>query len=132
MKRIVFLVLIAIAVTMGAAAQSYTVLEVKGKVEREAGNQRLAIKTGDVLSADTVIYTGVGSSLVLKTGDRTFTVQAVRSGKVSELATASSGVRIGGNISHVDTGKVNRITGQVSTASARASDAAEDDDITAE
>ena len=132
MKRIGFLVLIALAVVTAAFAQNYTVQEVTGRVEREAGAQRVALKAGDTLAADTVIHTGVGSSLVLKSGDRSFTDQAVRSGKVSELTSAGSGVRISGNVTRVDTGQVNRTTAQVSTASARASDAAADEDIAAE
>ena len=132
MKKIGFLALIALAVTTVVFAQSYAVQEVTGRVEREAGNQRVAIKAGDTLNADTVIHTGIASSLVLKNGDNSFTVQAVRSGKVSELITAASNVRISGAITRVDTGQISRTTTQVSTASARASDAAEDEDIAAE
>ena len=137
MKRFVFLALIAIAVAAAVfpqqtAAHNYTVQEVKGRVEREAGSQRVAVKAGDTLTAEAVIHTGVASSLVLRSGDRSFTIQAVRSGKVSELTAAASGIRIGGNITRVDTSQADRTTGQVSTASARASDAAEDEDIAAE
>ena len=132
MKRVGFLVLIALAVTVAVFAQNYSVQEVTGRVEREAGNQRVAIRVGDTLTADTVIHTGVGASLVLKNGDRTFTVQAVRNGKVSELITTASNVRITGNITRVDTAETSRTTTQVSTASARASDAAAGEDIAAE
>ena len=130
--KVVLFVLIALAVVTAAFAQNYTVQEVTGRVERESGNQKVAIKAGDTLTANTVIYTGVASSLVLKDGDKSFTVHAVRSGKVSELITAASGIRIGGNITRVDTAQTDRTTTQVSTASARASDAAADEDIAAE
>ena len=132
MKRIVFLVLIALAVVASASAQSYTVQEVTGRVERESGNQKVAIKVGDTLTASTVINTGVGASLVLWNGEKSFTVPAVRSGKVSELITTASGLRLSGNITRVDTAEASRATAQVSTASARASDAAADEDIAAE
>ena len=132
MKRVGFLMLIALAVVTTAFAQSYTVQEVTGRVERESGNQKVAIKAGDTLTANTVIHTGIASSLVLKDGDRTLTIPAVRSGKVAELITTAPGIRLGGNITRVDTGQANRTTTQVSTASARASDAAADEDIAAE
>ena len=132
MKKILVLGVLLCAMTACAFAQSYTVQSVSGRVERETGGSRAEVKAGDTLSAGTVIHTGVGASLVLKEGEKTLTVQAARSGKVSELAAASSGVRIGGNVAHTDTGAVSRTTGQVSTASARASDAAQDEDIAAE
>ena len=132
MKKIVFFLIIGCVMAASAFAQSYTVQSVTGRVEQEAGGKRVEVKAGDTLSADTVIHTGVGSSLVLKSGERTFTVPAVRNGKVAELSTAASSVRISGNVSRINTGEVDRTTGQVSTASARASEAAEDEDIAAE
>ena len=121
------------AMTVCVFAQSYTVQGVTGRVQQEKGNSRVDINVGDTLSADTVIHTGVGASLVLKDKDnKTFTVTAARDGKVSELATASSGVRINGNIAKMDTGAVNRATAQASTASARASESVADADIAAE
>ena len=133
MKRIVILVLIALAVTMAVSAQSYTVQKVTGRVQREAGASRVDVAVGDVLSADTVIHTGVGGSLELNQGGRTFTVPAGQNGRrLADVLGSGSGVRIGGNVTQTGTGTASRSTGQVSTASARASDAAEDDDIAAE
>jgi len=108
-------------------------LEVTGRVQQEKGNSNVDIKAGDTLSADTVIHTGIGASLTLKDKDnKTFTVAAARDGKVSELATASSGVRIKGSISKMDTGAVNRATAQASTASARANEVIADVDVNAD
>ena len=132
MKRIGFLVLIALAVNATVFSQNYTVQEVTGRVERESGSQKVVVKAGDTLTSNTVIYTGIASSLVLNDGVKSFTIQAARSGKVSELINAASGIRIGGNITRVDTAEASRTTTQVSTASARASDAAADEDIAAE
>ena len=132
MKQVGLLVLIALAVVTACFSQNYTVLEVTGRVEREAGNQKVVIKAGDTLTDATVIYTGVASSLVLNNGGSSFTIQALRSGKVSDLIAMPSGVRISGNITRVDTSQTSRTTTQVSTASARASDAAADEDIAAE
>jgi len=124
MKKIVLLMIMACAMTVCVFAQSYTVHEVTGRVQQEKGNNRMDINVGDTLSADTVIHTGVGASLTLKDKDnKIFTVAAARDGKVSELATASSGVRIKGSITKMDTGAVSRATAQASTASARASEA---------
>ena len=132
MKKIVFLAVLMIAMAVGAFAQSYTVQNVSGRVQRESGGSRVDVSAGDTLSADTVIHTGVGASLILKEGDRSFTVPGARSGKVGELAAATSMVRIGGSIATTDTSAVSRTTGQTSTASARASEAAQDEDIAAE
>jgi hypothetical protein len=132
MKRIVFLAVMLCAMMVCVFAESYTVQSVKGRVQQERGGNRVELKAGDTLSADTVIHTGVGASLVLKQGDKTLTVHAARSGKVSELAAAASGVRISGNVAKTDTSAVSRTTAQTSTASARASDAAQDGDIAAE
>lgn len=131
MKRIAILAFL-LCVAVCVFAQSYTVQSITGRVQQEKGNGRVDVKVGDTLSANTVIYTGVGASLLLKEGEKTFTVPAARSGKVGELTAAASGVRINGNIAKVDTGAVNRTTAQVSTASARASDAAKEEDIAAE
>ena len=132
MKKIVILIAMLSLVAVAAFAQSYTVQTVTGRVQREAGTGRVDVKAGETLSADTVIHTGIGASLVLKSGEKTYTVSAARSGKVAELSTASSGLRISGNVSRTDTGAAARTTTQVSTASARASDAAAEDDIAAE
>ena len=129
MKKLVVLAVLACVVAAFAFAESFAVQSVTGRVERESGGQRVAVKAGDTLSGETVIHTGVGASIVLKEGDRTFSVPAARNGKVAELAKASSGVRISGSVARTDTAAVNRTTAQVSTASARASDAAKDADI---
>jgi len=132
MKRIVLLMIMVCAMTVCVFAQSYTVQSVTGRAQQEKGGSRVDLKVGDTLSADTVIHTGVGASLVLKENDKTLTVTAARSGKVAELTAVASGVRINGNVSKTDTGAVSRTTAQASTASARASDAAQDADIAAE
>jgi len=129
MKKIVLLMIMVCAMTVCVFAQSYTVHGVTGRVQQEKGNNRVDVNVGDTLPVDTIIHTGVGASLVLKDKDnKTFTVAAARDGKVSELATASSGVRINGNVSKMDTGAVSRATAQASTASARASEAVKDTD----
>ena len=132
MKKIVFLVIMVCGMAVCVFAQNYTVQSVSGRVQRESGSSRVDVKVGDTVTADTVIITGVGASLVLREGERTITIPGGRNGKVAELAAASTGVRIGGNIATTDTGAVSRTTGQTSTASARASEAAADDDIAAE
>ena len=127
MKRMCFLVVIALAITTAVFAQEYTVQSVTGRVQREAGNNRVDIAVGDVLSAQTVIHTGIGATLVVREGGNTFTIPGGQTGKrVEELITSGSGIRIGGNVTRTDTGAASRTTGQVSTAAARASDAAAD------
>ena len=132
MKKIVFLTVLMTVMAAGVFAQSYIVQSVSGRVQKESGGSRIDVKVGDTLTAETVIITSVGASLVLNEGGKNFTIPGARTGKVGELAAAASGVRIGGNIATTDTSTVTRTTGQTSTASARASDAAQDEDIAAE
>jgi len=132
MKKLIVLLALLFAMTVCAFAQNYTVQGVTGRVQQEKGGSRVEVKAGDTLTAETIIHTGVGASLVLKEGDKTFTVTAAKSGKVAELAAAASGVRISGNIAKTDTTTVGRTTTQVSTASGRASEAAGQADIAAE
>ena len=134
MKKIVILaVLVCVVSVFVFAAENFTVQNVTGRVERDSGGQRAAVKAGDILDGEAVIYTGIGASVVLKdSGDKTFTVPAARSGKVTELARAASGVRVSGSVVRTDTGAVSRTTAQVSTASARASDAAKEENIAEE
>jgi len=132
MKRIVVLVIMMCAMAVCVFAESYTVQSVTGRVQQEKGGSRVELKVGDTLTADTVIHTGVGASVVLKTGDKTLNVTAAKSGKVSEVASAPSSVQIKGSVAKTDTGAVNRTTAQASTASARASEAAQGDDVAAE
>ena len=131
MKKTVFFVIMICAVTVCVFAQSYTVQSVSGRVQKESGTARVDVNVGDVLSADTIIITGIGASLVLIEGDRTLTVPAAKTGTVAELATAA-GIRIGGNIATTDTDAVSRTTGQTSTASSRAGEAVQPEDIAAE
>jgi hypothetical protein len=133
MKRIVLLMLMVCAMTVCVFAQGYTVQSVTGRVQQEKGSSRVDINVGDTLAADAVIHTGIGASLTLKDKDnKTFTVAAARDGKVSEIATASSGVRINGNVAKTNTGAVSRATAQASTASARANEVIADVDAAAD
>ena len=132
MKKIIVLASLVCVVMAFAFGQSYTVQNVTGRVERDAGGQKVAVKTGDSLNADTIIQTSIGASLVLLQGEKTCTVPSARNGKVSDLVVAATGIRIGGNVARTETGAVSRTTSQISTASARASDAAKDEDVAAE
>lgn len=133
MKRIVFFLFFACVVTVFVCAENYTVQSVTGRVQRESGSAKVDVKAGDTLDGEIIISTGVGASIVLKDGaNKSITVPAAKNGKVTELVKSASGVRVGGNVTRTDTSTVNRSTAQVSTASARASDAAGDNDIAAE
>ncbi|MCL2758960.1 MAG: hypothetical protein FWD22_01975 [Treponema sp.] len=132
MKKLVMFAIIACLAVGFVFAQSYTVESVTGSVQRESGNSRVNLRPGEILNADTVIHTAAESTLVLKFGERTINIPAARSGKVSELATSVSSLRIGQNVSRVETGAATRVTGQASTASARASAAARSPNIAEE
>jgi hypothetical protein len=133
MKKML-LVLIALTAIGGAVfGQSFTVQNVSGRVERETGGGWEAVKAGEALEGSTVIRTGIGARLVLVSGEKTFSVGAVQTGQLASLAGGSTaGIRIDGRVSQTDTSAVSRNTGRINTASARASDAAEEEDIAAE
>jgi len=131
-KLLVFAILVSV-VAVFAFADNFTVQSVTGRVERESGSQRVVITVGETLNSNAVIHTSVGASLVLTDASgKTVTVPAARKGTVADLAKASSGVRIGGSVARTDTTAASRTTAQAGTASARASDAAGDEEIAAE
>ena len=130
MKKFFLAVVLVLIAAYAVSAQNYTVHSVSGRVEREAGASRVEVIVGETIGSDTVIITGIGASLVLFEGDRSFTVSGARNGKVSELT--ASGLRIGSAAAEIDTDEIGRTSAQTSTASARASDAASFEDIAAE
>jgi len=131
-KLLVFAILICVVTAFGFA-DKFTVQSVTGRVERESGAQKVAVNAGDVLDGSVLIRTFAAASVVLRDEKgKTVTVSARRNGSIAELVKASSGVQIGGNISHTETGTVNLTGAQSGTASARSSDAAGDDGIAAE
>lgn len=132
MKKLVLLMVTGLALAGAAFGQSYTVQSLTGRVEAEVGGQWKALKAGDTLEADAVIRTGVNAAVTLKSGEQTFNIGAVQKGAVSALAVSAAGIRIEGKVSQTDTGAASRTSGRVSTASARASNAAAEEDIAAE
>jgi hypothetical protein len=130
MKKLCALVLLGLIFSAAVfAADAYTVQSVAGKVEREVSPGKWeAVTVGTSLTGATVINTGINSTLVLKSGSRSVTVPAMKKGTVETLAAAGSGagVRIGGKVSGNDTAVSARGTVSTSTASTRASEAAED------
>jgi hypothetical protein len=129
MKRIFFIVMF-VTLVFGAAFgdEAFTVQTLNGRVERQNGTGWTAIAAGDQLIPSTVIRTGINSNLVVKSGDKTFTVRAVQNGTIGDLidAVVASGVRIDGPIVQADTTRRDRNIGRISTNSARASNAKED------
>jgi hypothetical protein len=119
-----------VALFLGAAFgdEAFTVQTINGRVERQTSAGWIAVAAGDQLIPSTVIRTGINSSLVVKSGDKTFTVRAVQNGSIGDLANAvvASGLRIDGPIAQTDTTRRDRNIGRISTNSARASSAKED------
>ena len=125
MKRIVLVLAIALAVTAAVSAQSYVAQEVTGRVERDAGNGRWeAVSAGETLRADTVIRTLPGARLTVRYGEESLLVSPMKNGKLAEIAASSPAIQISGRVSETDTGAASRSSGRISTASARAGDAA--------
>jgi hypothetical protein len=133
MKKMLLVLIVFMVIGGAAFGQSFTVQSVSGRVEQETGSGKWeAVKAGDTLTGDSVIRTGIGAALTLASDGQTFSVGAVRTGKLASLAGAATGIRIDGRVAKTDTGTVSRTTGRISTASARASDAAAEEDIAAE
>jgi hypothetical protein len=130
MKKFCALLLFGLVFSaMVFAADTYTVQSVAGKVEREVSPGKWeALAVGTALTGATVINTGINSVLVLKNGSRSVTIPAMKKGTVETLATTGggAGIRIGGKVSSSDTAVSSRGTVSTSTASTRASEAAED------
>jgi hypothetical protein len=130
-KILVTAIILGIALTgLVFAADGYEVQNVTGKVEREVSPGKWeAVIAGVVLTPATVINTGLNSTLVLKAGEKVLTIKAMQKGTIENLTSAgasTSGVRIGGKVSDSNTTTTARGTSNISTASTRASDAAQD------
>ena len=123
MKKLAFFVIIISFMAVSVYAQNYTVNSVTGRVQRDSGGTMVNVNPGDVLTEDTVVRTAVGASLVLRSGNTTITIPAGRNGRISELLAANAPA--GGNVTQSDAASTGRTAGQVTTASARASVAAQ-------
>jgi hypothetical protein len=132
MKKMLLAVIVLMAIGSAAFGQSFTVQSVSGRVERETGGVWEAVKAGDTLTGEAVIRTRIGARLTLASDGRTFSVGAVQTGTIAFLAGNSGSIRIDGRVAQTNTGAVSRTTGRISTASARAGDAATEEDIAAE
>jgi len=129
MKKMVLLMVIALAVTAGVWAQDFTVQEVTGRVEREAGKGKWeTVKKGETLKADTVIRTVIGAKLTVKSEDTVYTVDPVKNGKLAEIVKSGTAIQIQGKVSQTDTSSTGRTNGRLSTASGRADDAEDENE----
>jgi len=121
MKRLILMTILVCAAAAFVFAENFTVVSVTGRVEKEAGNQRIAVGVNEVLDGSVVIHTAADASVVLRDeSGRSVTVAAGRDGSVTDLTRATPGVRVAGTISRTDTSAASRTTTQVGTASARA------------
>jgi len=126
-KVLIFFVLLFIAFTL--TAQEFTVVNTCGNCYFEHNNNKVIIKVGDILNGNLVIHTGVAASLILRDGDKNYTIAAVKTGRICDLIVDFSGIKISGTVMRTNVAAIQRTTAQASTASARASDAAADIDI---
>jgi hypothetical protein len=129
MKKILVLIALALVVSGVYALENYTVQTVSGRVEREASPGKwVAVQEGESIPANTVIRTGVNSSLVLKSDSGTTVVKALQNGEAGVLAgsATASGIKLSGKVAETNTSALERNSAKLSTASARASNAVED------
>jgi hypothetical protein len=136
MKKIVLSAALIALVLAGLYADGpFTVQSVSGRVEKQdSSGGWTAVRAGETLTENTVVRTGLNSTLTVKSGEKAVTVRAVQNGAIGKLAEASAagGVRISGNVVETDTSRLERGSGRISTASARASNAAEDEALAEE
>ncbi len=130
-KKLILAVVFAVAAVM-AFAGDYTVSSVTGKVQYEsAPGTWKDIVAGDVLSASTMINTGLNSKLVLTIDDDTLTIKPMQKGTIEKLLQTSGVVKSGAkgkiNVAKSGTAEEKAVTSKgISTASSRASEAKED------
>ena len=130
-KKSVLAVVFAVAAACAFCAD-YTVASVTGKVQYEsAPGTWKDIAKGDVLSASTVINTGLNSKLVLKCDDDTLTIKPMQKGAIEKILSSSGVVKSGAkgklNVAQAETADDEVVKSKgISTASSRASEAKED------
>jgi hypothetical protein len=129
MRKLAWMIIIFLAFAGGAfGLENYVVQTVSGRVERAAaGGKWELVKEGDAITGDTVIKTGIGAVLTIKSGEKTFTIGAVQNDKVAVLVETGEGIRIEGRVAHTNTAGLNRNAGKIITASARSEDALEEE-----
>lgn len=130
-KKVILAVVFAVVAAYAFAAD-YTVASVTGKVQYEsAPGTWKDIAKGDVLSASTVINTGLNSKLVLKIDSDTITIKPMQKGTIEKLLSTSGVVKSGAkgklNVAKGETADDETVKSKgISTASSRASEAKED------
>ena len=133
MKTLILAVFIAMAAAAVTFAQSYTVQEISGRVERDAGGGKWElVKVDESIKAGTVIKTGIGASLKVKIDDQELIVGPAKTGKIEEIAGKGVGINLQSKVSETDTSAAGRSSGSAVTASARAGSAAAEIDIAEE
>ena len=137
MKKILLLVLILGTIIRSTVIFAETPVEFivqsfTGKVEYESspGVWEAVTKELKVLPV-TRIYTGLNSRLVVKAGEKLFTIAAMQKGSLNTLIMAervpSSGIKLGAQVKKAEaTGAIEKSRKSVSTASTRADDASQD------
>ncbi len=129
---IAFGLIFAAAALAAETAKDYTVKTVTGKVEAEITKGTwTAVTAGMVLKAGTALSTGLNSSVVLVSGDKTVTVKALQKDSVDTLFAAAlaagPGIKLGSMASGTSvTGETGPARTNVSTASTRASEATDE------
>jgi hypothetical protein len=130
MKKLLGIVFVLLLIAGGAlwAQESFIVQSVFGRISKDFGNKREEVKVGETLTGNTVLRTGINSSITLKSGEKTYTIGAVQNGEISMLVTENPGIRLENRVARTN----QAAGGRVRTAFARASIAVEEEDIAAE
>jgi hypothetical protein len=125
MKKTLISVLLIALVGLSVFAD-YPVVEVKGKVEMETQSGWVPVEKGAEIVPGTIISIGLASHLCVEDGGKLVYLSTMKRGPIEDFLTRK--VTIGGNVITTDTSDKGRRTTNISTASARASDADADVD----
>lgn len=117
---------VSLLLTVGTvfAEGEYTVQSVKGVVTyQEKDGSWCDVKKGMLLSADSVVKTGLRSELVVSAADKTAKIKAVKNGTLSKLSGITTGIKKGAVAAESEiSAEITKGTTNISTAASRASE----------
>ncbi len=115
MKKI-FVLSVFMSMCLAVFAQDFKVIKVIGKVLSGEGNK---ITVGQILTSSSEVNVGVSSVLIVESEGKSYTIKAMRKGKISTLIFSENGTNGSGEIKEVSDASSSVKKG-ASTAASRA------------
>jgi len=95
MKKIFLFFILACLAAGIVLAQDFTVFTAEGRVQKGTGYEKEEIVSGEILSGDTIVSISAGAVLVLKEGERTFTIKPGYIGRIVSFPPILRAIRRG-------------------------------------